>query len=109
MRRDFCTNDSGQYGDVCSKTNLVLPINIDQSDYPYTSKPEPGHKIYPYLLRRLPVIWPNEGWAIYEILGGIQRKRFTNDIASLGEEEDTNQAGSLKSARISVKADDILM
>ncbi|MDB5522279.1 MAG: transposase [Rhizobium sp.] len=23
---------------------------------PNTSKPEPGHKIYPYLLRKLPVI-----------------------------------------------------
>ncbi len=27
---------------------------------PNTSKPEPGHKIYPYLLRRLPVIRANQ-------------------------------------------------
>jgi putative transposase len=31
---------------------------------PNTSKPEPGHKIYPYLLRRLPVIRPNQVWAM---------------------------------------------
>jgi len=30
---------------------------------PNTSKPEPGHTIYPYLLRRLPVIRPNQVWA----------------------------------------------
>src|ERR1039457_3508441 len=28
---------------------------------PNTSKPAPGHKIYPYLLRNLPVIRPNPG------------------------------------------------
>ncbi len=31
---------------------------------PNTSKPEPGHKIYPYLLRNLPVIRPNQVWAM---------------------------------------------
>jgi len=31
---------------------------------PNTSKPEPGHKIYPYLLRRLPVIRSNQVWAM---------------------------------------------
>jgi putative transposase len=31
---------------------------------PSTSTPEPGHKIYPYLLRRLPVIRPNQVWAM---------------------------------------------
>jgi putative transposase len=31
---------------------------------PNTSKPEPGHEIYPYLLRRLPVIRPNQVWAM---------------------------------------------
>jgi len=30
---------------------------------PNTSKPEPGHKIYPYLLRKLPVTRPNQVWA----------------------------------------------
>jgi putative transposase len=29
-----------------------------------TSKPEPGHKIFPYLLRKLPVTRPNQVWAM---------------------------------------------
>lgn len=31
---------------------------------PNTSKPEPGHKIYPYLLRKLPVMHSNHVWAM---------------------------------------------
>jgi putative transposase len=31
---------------------------------PRTSKPEPGHKIYPYLLRGLTVVRPNRVWAM---------------------------------------------
>ena len=31
---------------------------------PNTSKPEPGHKVFPYLLRRLPVARPNQVWAM---------------------------------------------
>jgi len=31
---------------------------------PNTSKAEPGHKIYPYLLRNLPVTRPNQVWAM---------------------------------------------
>jgi putative transposase len=31
---------------------------------PNTSKPAPGHKIYPYLLRHLPVTRPNQVWAM---------------------------------------------
>jgi len=31
---------------------------------PNTSKPAPGHKIYPYLLRKLPVARPNQVWAM---------------------------------------------
>ena len=31
---------------------------------PNTSKPTPGHIIYPYLLRKLPVIRPNQVWAM---------------------------------------------
>lgn len=31
---------------------------------PNTSKPAPGHKIYPYLLRNLPVTRPNQVWAM---------------------------------------------
>jgi putative transposase len=31
---------------------------------PNTSKPEPGRKIFPYLLRKLPVTQPNQVWAM---------------------------------------------
>jgi putative transposase len=31
---------------------------------PNTSKPAPGHQIYPYLLRKLPVTRPNQIWAM---------------------------------------------
>jgi len=31
---------------------------------PNTSKPEPGHQIYPYLLRKLPITRPNQVWAM---------------------------------------------
>lgn len=31
--------------------------------HPKTSKPHPGHKIYPYLLRNLPIDRPNQVWA----------------------------------------------
>ena len=31
---------------------------------PNTSKPEPGHKIYPYLLRQTKVTRPNQAWAM---------------------------------------------
>ena len=30
---------------------------------PNTSKPAPGHKIYPYLLRKLAITRPNQVWA----------------------------------------------
>jgi putative transposase len=31
---------------------------------PNTSKPAPGHKIYPYLLRKTAVVRPNQAWAM---------------------------------------------
>lgn len=31
---------------------------------PNTSKPVPGHKVYPFLLRNLPVTRPNQAWAM---------------------------------------------
>jgi len=31
---------------------------------PNTSKPEPGHKIFPYLLRKVPVTQPYQVWAM---------------------------------------------
>ena len=32
---------------------------------PRTTKPEPGHKIYPYLLRGMEITRPNQVWAMY--------------------------------------------
>ena len=29
---------------------------------PNTSKKHPEHRIYPYLLRKLPITWPNQVW-----------------------------------------------
>ena len=31
---------------------------------PNTSKPAPGHKIYPYLLRGMKIVRPNQVWAM---------------------------------------------
>ena len=31
---------------------------------PNTSKPAPGHSVYPYLLRGLAIAWPNQAWAM---------------------------------------------
>ena len=31
---------------------------------PRTTKPEPGHKVYPYLLRGMEIVRPNEVWAM---------------------------------------------
>ena len=31
---------------------------------PRTTNPEPGHKVYPYLLRGLEIVWPNPVWAM---------------------------------------------
>jgi putative transposase len=31
---------------------------------PRTTKPEPGHKIYPYLLRDMAIMRPNQVWAM---------------------------------------------
>jgi transposase InsO family protein len=31
---------------------------------PRTTKPAPGHKIYPYLLRGMEIVRPNQAWAM---------------------------------------------
>jgi putative transposase len=43
---------------------------------PNTSKPAPGHKIYPYLLRNLPVIRPNQVWAMVRSGSGNLNKGY---------------------------------
>ena len=49
---------------------------------PRTTKPEPGHKIYPYLLRGMTITWPNQVWAMdivkitrAKVSGRILRRR----------------------------------
>ena len=47
-----------------SKT-LMLRMGIEALyRRPRTTKPEPGHKIYPYLLRGMEVVRPNQVWAM---------------------------------------------
>ncbi|BAR55979.1 putative transposase [Bradyrhizobium diazoefficiens] len=42
---------------------------------PRTTKPEPGHKIYPYLLRGMEITRPNQVWAM-DITYSAPRPRF---------------------------------
>jgi putative transposase len=42
---------------------------------PRTTKPEPGHKVYPYLLRGLEIVRPNQVWAM-DLSGGRARLVF---------------------------------
>jgi putative transposase len=64
MLRDLMTAEGFQVGRRHVGT-LMKRMRI-QAVYrkPNTSKPEPGHKIYPYLLRNVPVTRPNQVWAM---------------------------------------------
>jgi putative transposase len=64
MLRDLLTAEGFQVGRRHVAT-LMKRMGI-QAVYrkPNTSKPAPGHKIYPYLLRDLPVTRPNQVWAM---------------------------------------------
>jgi putative transposase len=64
MLRDLLTAEGFQVGRRHVAT-LMKRMRI-QAVYrkPNTSKPAPGHKIYPYLLRNLPVTRPNQVWAM---------------------------------------------
>jgi putative transposase len=63
MLRDLLTAEGFQVGRHVA--TLMKRMGI-QAVYrkPNTSKPAPGHKIYPYLLRNLPVTRPNQVWAM---------------------------------------------
>src|SRR5439155_11846485 len=44
---------------------LMKRMGIEALDRrPRTTKPEPGHKIYPYLLRGMEIVRPNQVWAM---------------------------------------------
>ena len=64
MLRDMLAREGLSVGRLRVST-LMKRMGI-QAIYrrPKTSKPAPGHKVYPYLLGRLAVTQPNQVWAI---------------------------------------------
>ncbi|WP_156799850.1 IS3 family transposase [Novosphingobium resinovorum] len=63
MLRDFLRQESIEIG-RCHVASLMKKMAIEAVyRRPSTSKPAPGHKIYPYLLRKLPIVRPNQVWA----------------------------------------------
>jgi putative transposase len=64
MLRDLLAGEGMQVGRLHVST-LMKRMGIEALyRKPNTSKPEPGYKIYPYLLRNLAVTRPNQVWAI---------------------------------------------
>lgn len=64
MLRDLLARDGFAVGRLHVST-LMKRMAIEAIyRRPNTSKPAPGHKVYPYLLRRLAVTRPNQVWAI---------------------------------------------
>jgi len=64
MLRDLLTGEGIWVGRLHVST-LMKRMGIEAIyRKPNTSKPAPGHKVYPYLLRRLPVTRPNQVWAM---------------------------------------------
>ncbi|MGA1810604.1 IS3 family transposase [Sphingobium sp. WW5] len=63
MMRDFLRQEGITIG-RCHVASLMKKMAIEAVyRRPSTSKPAPGHKIYPYLLRKLPIVRPNQVWA----------------------------------------------
>jgi len=64
MLRDLLMAEGFRVGRLHVAT-LMKRMGLEAiSRKPNTSKPAPGHKIYPYLLRKLPVTRPNQVWAM---------------------------------------------
>jgi len=64
MLRDLLSREGFAVGRL-HVTTLMKRMGIEAIyRRPSTSKPAPGHKVYPYLLRRLAVTRPNQVWAI---------------------------------------------
>jgi putative transposase len=64
MLRDFLQAEGVSIG-RCHVITLMRRMGIEALyRKPNTSKPGPGHKIYPYLLRKLPVTKSNQVWAM---------------------------------------------
>ena len=63
MLRDFLCHE-GFPIDRLRVASLMKKMAIDALyRRPNTSKPTPGHKVYPYLLRKLATTRPNQVWA----------------------------------------------
>ena len=63
MLRDLLAAEGSEIGRR-HVTTLMHKMGIEAVyRRPNTSKPEPGHKIYPYLLRKLTIDRPNQVWA----------------------------------------------
>jgi putative transposase len=64
MLRDQLARDGVQVGRRHVRT-LMLRMGIESlAPQPGTSKATPGHKVYPYLLRKLPITHANQVWAL---------------------------------------------
>ena len=64
MLRDFLAQEGFKVGRLHVAT-LMKRMGIEALyRKPNTSKPAPGHRIYPYLLRKLPITRPNQVWAM---------------------------------------------
>ena len=64
MLRDLLTAEGFKIGRQ-HVTTLMKNMGVEALyRKPNTSKPAPGHKIYPYLLRNLQVTRPNHVWAM---------------------------------------------
>lgn len=63
MLRDLLAADGVKVGRIHVSTLMRTMAMEAIYRRPNTSKPAPGHKIYPYLLRKLAVTRPNQVWA----------------------------------------------
>ncbi len=64
MLRRLLAADGSKVGRRHVKT-LMFRMGIEALyRRPRTTKPEPGHKIYPYLLRGLEIVRPNQVWVM---------------------------------------------
>ena len=64
MMRDLLVREGHKVGRLHVAT-LMRRMGIEAIyRRPNTSKPAPGHNIYPYLLRKLPITRPNQVWAM---------------------------------------------
>lgn len=63
MLRDLLRQEGIEIG-RCHVATLMKKMAIEALyRRPNTSKAAPGHKVYPYLLRKLPIVRPNQVWA----------------------------------------------